>query len=154
MAALVLYSLAAVSLYQCRVPALRVAVPRVLLPPRCAYNPPLADSPDLGAPAAEGFPSAVSPIKTMIFIDGSWLYYSFHGRRSNCPVTAQYGAGWEYGHSLDFDRLPQLVSQYISAELLKRFGTQRFVEVVRTVVFTSARADTHPESTRMRSTCS
>ena len=71
------------------------------------------------------------------------------GNVTNCPVTAQYGDGWEYGHSLNVDRLPQLVSQYINTELMKRFQTQRFVEVVRTVVFTSARADTARQSTRM-----
>ena len=99
----------------------------------------------LGAPQ-----SSAHPLRTMVFIDGSWLYYSFHGRRPTCPVTSQYGEGWEYGYSIDFDRLPQLISQYIQTELLRRSHSQRFVEVVRTVVFSSARADTHHDSTRMR----
>lgn len=86
----------------------------------------------------------------MVFVDGSWLYYSFHGRRPNCPVTSAYGKGWEYGHSFDYDRLPQLISQQLQDELLRRHRTSRFVEIVRTVVFSSARADTHHRSTRMR----
>lgn len=86
----------------------------------------------------------------MVFIDGSWLYYSLHGRRPNCPVTAQYGEGWQFAYGIDFDRLPLLISRYIEGELLKRFQTQRFIEVVRTVVFSSARADTHPSSTRLK----
>ena len=89
-------------------------------------------------------------MKVMVFIDGSWLYYSFHGRRPNCPVTSAYGRGWEYGHSFDYDRLPQLISHYVHDELLRRHRSSRFVEIVRTVVFSSARADTHHRSTRMR----
>ena len=90
------------------------------------------------------------PVKVMVFIDGSWLYYSFHGRRPNCPVTSAYGRGWEYGHSFDYNRLPQLISKHLHDELLQRHRTSRFVEIVRTVVFSSARADTHHRSTRMR----
>lgn len=115
--------------------------------PQCIGRaPPLAvDDSSEGA-----FQSSAWPVRTMVFIDGSWLYYSFHGRRPNCPVTAQYGTGWEYAYSIDFDRLPQLISQYVHAELLRRFKSKRFVEIVRTVVFTSARADTHKASNRMR----
>ena len=90
------------------------------------------------------------PVKTMVFIDGSWLYYSLHGRRPNCPVTRTLGAGWEYSHTVDYERLPQLISRHIHEELLRRHGTQRFVEVVRTVVFASAKADTHRDSHRLR----
>ncbi|KOO22140.1 conserved unknown protein [Chrysochromulina tobinii] len=86
----------------------------------------------------------------MIFIDGSWLYYSLHGRRPNCPVTRKYGEGWEYSHSIDFDRLPQLIAQRLHKEMLERFKTQRFVEVVRSVAFASMRADTDVQSPRKR----
>lgn len=94
--------------------------------------------------------SSAWPLRVMVFIDGSWLYYSFHGRRPNCPVTARYGDGWEFSHRVVYDRLPQLISQHLHREMLRRHQTQRFVEVARTVVFSSARADTHYHSTRLR----
>jgi uncharacterized LabA/DUF88 family protein len=122
--------------------------PHAHLIPRVGHHPQLLQS--FAVPEGSDASYQASPVRAMIFVDGSWLYYSFHGRRPNCPVTAQYGEGWEYAYSIDFDRLPQLVAQYVRAELLKRFGSPRFVDVVRTVVFTSARADTHHQSTRMR----
>ena len=81
-------------------------------PPLCTLHSPFP-SPELpqadgGAP---GYQSSSWPVRTMVFIDGSWLYYSFHGRRPNCPVTRAYGAGWEYGYALDYDRLTQLIAQ-------------------------------------------
>ena len=96
------------------------------------------------------YQSSSWPLRTMIFIDGSWLYYSLHGRRPNCPVTRKYGEGWEYSHSIDFDRLPQLIAQRLHKEMLERFKTQRFVEVVRSVAFASMRADTDVQSPRKR----
>jgi hypothetical protein len=100
---------------------------------------------------AEGeFMSSAWPVRTMVFIDGSWLYYSLHGRRAHCPVQRAFGNGWEFSHSVAYERLPQLISRYIHKDLLHRHQSQRFVEVVRTVVFSSARADTHQKSARMR----
>ena len=55
----------------------------------------------------------------MVFIDGSWLYYSIHGRRPNCPVTRAYGTGWEYGYAVDYDRLTQLISQQIRRQMVE-----------------------------------
>ena len=35
------------------------------------------------------------PIKMMIFVDGTWLYYSLFSRgRMRCPIIKQYGMGW------------------------------------------------------------
>ena len=69
----------------------------------------------------------------MVFIDGSWLYYSFHGRRPNCPVQQRHGDGWAFSNSVAFDRLPYLISQHIHQQLLRRYGTRRFVEITRTM---------------------
>ena len=110
-------------------------------------------SPELPAGPSEigsAYQSSSFPVRVMVFVDGSWLYYSFHGRRQNCPVTKTYGTGWEYSHSIAYERLTQLISQYVHDELLRRHHTNRFVEVVRTVVFSSMRSDTHHRSTRMR----
>ena len=90
------------------------------------------------------------PVKVMVFIDGTWLYYSIHGRRPGCPVTKKYGVGWELSHSVAFDRLAYLISHHLHTQLLERHHTNRFVEVSRTLVFTSARKDTNPMSQRLR----
>lgn len=89
-------------------------------------------------------------MKVMVFIDGSWLYYSFYGRRPNCPVQKQFGEGWSRSHTVAFDQLPHLISASIQKELLERDHASRFIEVCRTVVFTSVRADTYKNSERMR----
>ena len=119
--------------------------------PACTISSPFPspDLPDVGNEAGE-YQTSSWPLRTMVFIDGSWLYYSFHGRRSNCPVTRAYGEGWEYEYSIDYDRLPQLISQQLHRELLDRFASRRFVEVVRTVVFSSMRADTDRFSPRVK----
>ena len=136
-----------------RPPAVARAHGRASVPCCTIHSPfPSPDMPASGALSELGmeYQTSAFPVKVMVFIDGSWLYYSFHGRRPNCPVTNTYGKGWEYGHSIDFDRLPQLISKFVHEELLRRHHTQRFVEIVRTVVFSSARADTHHRSTRLR----
>ena len=77
-------------------------------------------------------------------------YYSIYGRRPECPLTRRYGEGWQLSHTVAFDRLPHLISQHLHKQLLQQLGSQRFVEVARTFVFTSARADTHKQSRRMQ----
>ena len=113
-------------------------------------------SPDLPEPVQgagvvpTNFQSSAWPVRTMLFIDGTWLYYSFHGRRPGCPVIKRFGPDWQYSHRVAFERLPAIIAQSLHTQLLDNSQSQRFVEVVRTVVFTSARADTHPDSHRMR----
>ena len=105
------------------------------------------------APEGLGMGGAMTtpyPVRVMVFIDGTWLYYSIHGRRSGCPVTRKYGVGWELSHSVAFDRLPYLISNHLHAQLLQRHHANRFVEVSRTLVFTSARKDTNAMSQRLR----
>ena len=98
--------------------------------------------PPYTANEAEGFESApvsanaqlvtLIPTRVMIFIDGSWLYYSLFGRGKRCPIVQQYGAGWSSTHHIDLSALPQLVSDHISAELLRAQPRwQRAVEVVQ-----------------------
>lgn len=85
----------------------------------------------------------------MIFIDGSWLYYSFFGRGKRCPIVQQYGAGWAATHHIDLSALPQLVSDHISAELIRAQPRwHRAVEVVQTHVYSSFRADQYVAQAR------
>ena len=37
----------------------------------------------------------VSPLKTMVFVDGTWLYYSIHERpTAQCAIKQALGANW------------------------------------------------------------
>jgi len=46
---------------------------------------------------------AVAPLKAMMFIDGTWLYYSIHERRGDkCPITPAYGRGWQQHYAVDW----------------------------------------------------
>ena len=47
------------------------------------------------------------PTKVMVFIDGSWLYYSLFERGRRCPIRARFGAGWQENHYVDYGALPQ-----------------------------------------------
>lgn len=75
------------------------------------------------------FQTTAWPLRVMVFIDGSWLYYSLHGRRPNCPITQRYGEKWFYSNSVAYERLPYLISQHLHEQLLRSHGVSRFVEV-------------------------
>ena len=79
-------------------------------------------------PAPGGMGSQMTtpyPVKVMVFIDGTWLYYSIHGRRPGCPVTKKYGVGWELSHSVAFNRLAYLISHHLHTQLLEQQRTNR-----------------------------
>ena len=42
---------------------------------------------------------AVPPLKAMLFVDGTWLYYSLHGHRADDPqrhvMVDKFGRGWQ-----------------------------------------------------------
>ena len=45
----------------------------------------------------------VTPLKVMIFIDGTWLYYSLHGRRADrCSILPKFGKGWQWQYKVDW----------------------------------------------------
>ncbi|CBJ30424.1 conserved unknown protein [Ectocarpus siliculosus] len=90
------------------------------------------------------------PLKVMVFIDGTWLYYSFFGRGERCHVSAKLGPGWVYEYNVKWEMLPVIISRAVHAQLARYGQSSRLVEVVRTVVFSSARKDTDKDSTRMR----
>eukprot|EP00900_Chrysochromulina_parva_P000844 jgi/Chrpa1/10760/Chrysochromulina_OHIO_Genome00018167-RA len=82
------------------------------------------------------------PTKVMVFIDGTWLYYQLFGNGKHCKLTQRYGDGWGDRYHIDYSRLPQLISDHVSAELMRTQPyAQRAVEVVRVLVFSSFRAD-------------
>eukprot|EP00966_Prymnesium_polylepis_P261136 6031926-Prymnesium_polylepis.1 len=138
-------------------PVLLNAVRSRAPPPRANQQQSPFPSPHLPEPADAAqsllptfFQSSSWPVRTMVFIDGTWLYYSLYGRRQDCAVAKRFGPDWAYSHRVAFEQLPAMIAQSLHQQLLDKSQAQRFVEVVRTVVFTSARADTHERSHRMR----
>ena len=54
------------------------------------------------------------PLKTMLFIDGTWLYYNIFRRKpSECPVCFKYGVGWQYRYRFDWNALPRVICEQL-----------------------------------------
>ena len=97
-----------------------------------------AAGPGLGSPA-----DSSRPLKVMVFMDGTWLFYSLIlGRYGSCPVQRRWGQSWYRTHRIDWSRLQQLIARNIHSQILAQSYSDRAVEVVRTIVFTSTRTDT------------
>ena len=78
------------------------------------------------------------PLKVMVFIDGTWLYYSLvQGRGENCPIYRKYGADWAMNYEVDWKVLPQIIAANIQKQLSSQLGYARPVEICRSSVFTS-----------------
>lgn len=103
---------------------------------------------------------ALSPLKVMIFIDGTWLYYSLHTRDDAvCPIQQRFGTGWQHRYNMDWGKLPRIIGHALQQQDIDRGwmplspsgGTDspaRPVEVVRVSVYTSFRPDTPKTSLR------
>lgn len=103
---------------------------------------------------------SLPPLKVMLFIDGTWLYYSLHTREDfRCPIQKKFGPGWQYKYNIDWANLPRIIGQALqqqdqtsgwmpmsSSEHQQAQG--RPVEVVRVHVYTSFRQDTPKTSLR------
>ena len=91
------------------------------------------------------------PLKVMIFMDGTWVYYSLLKGRSFCPVKIKYGDKWKISHRVDWRKLTKNIADNIQRQLFPDPSVgNRGVEIVRTNAFTSSRKDTNPEGVRMR----
>ena len=94
---------------------------------------------------------ALTPTKVMVFVDGTWLYYTLFERGKRCPIVKQFGAGWYENHYIDFGKIPEIISDHLSAELLRYApNSQRAVEVVRVLVFSSFREEQEVSSQRQQ----
>ena len=119
----------------------------------------------------------VAPLKAMLFIDGTWLYYSLHQRaKRNDAILRMYGTRWQRQFQVDWSALPRFVCEQMRRQHTKRVwslesaltGTGdggdaggrggeaamamargRPVEVVRASVFTSYKKTTRPDSIRV-----
>lgn len=79
-------------------------------------------------------------------MDGTWLYYSMVQGRSerNCPIERKFGAKWSKTHKVDWSKLPQIIASNLRDQLgsLKILTPPGVIDITRTSVFTSLRADT------------
>jgi uncharacterized LabA/DUF88 family protein len=102
---------------------------------------------------------ASSPLKVMLFIDGTWLYYSLHEREDSlCPIIQRYGKGWQFKYNFDWGALPGVVCKamqeqdlnqgWSTMQTIDKENAVRPIEVVRVLVFTSYKADTAKHSFR------
>lgn len=109
------------------------------------------------------YTSSLAPLKAMLFIDGTWLYYSIHERQSGRDIIGQkFGKGWQYRYFVDWKRLPRLICEALQEQdqgwsslspgsngnSASQGGTRRPIEIVRVPVFTSYKAETPKTSFR------
>ena len=92
------------------------------------------------------------PVKAMIFIDATWLYYSMLVGRGedSCPIVRKYGQNWQKSYKVNWKELPRAIVENIEQQVLKYQSTNydRSVEISRTAAFTSMRLDTAVGSPR------
>jgi hypothetical protein len=87
------------------------------------------------AVAPDGTPIMPVPIKVMMFLDGTWLYYTIYGReRARCPIVRRFGDRWTATHRVDWARMHAHVRGCVARHL-----PGRLVDVTRVVVFGSVR---------------
>jgi len=91
----------------------------------------------------------LAPLKVMIFMDGSWLYYSFmQGRGADCPIRKKFGTDWLSDNCIDWINFQKVIESNLCSQIQAKYTRNRLVDIVRTYVFTSTRADTDKESDR------
>eukprot|EP00979_Chaetoceros_neogracilis_P002401 scaffold410_cov267-Chaetoceros_neogracile.AAC.49 len=117
----------------------------------------------------QGGVAPVVPLKAMLFIDGTWLYYSLYRRKEEFdPIVKKFGKGWQYRYRINWNALPRIVCEQIVGQQINlgwssstgipansdpntmQASGQRPVEVVRASVFTSYKKNTDPKSFRVK----
>ena len=118
---------------------------------------PSTNIPSSATPSGSPTPLVLAPCKVMLFIDGTWLYYSLHERREkDCPIIQKYGRGWQHRYEVDWEALPRILCEnlqdpgWTTTSNASPHQQQRPFEIVRASVFTSYKADTSPLSWRYR----
>ncbi len=77
------------------------------------------------------------------------LYYSvFEREEQRCDISRRFGRQWLRNHRVMWQNLPIIVARAIEKQIAKAQGTERFVDIHRTTVFTSSRASTYQSSPR------
>ena len=79
----------------------------------------------------------------IVFMDGTWLYYNLVQDRDGVgPIIKKYGYAWSRKFNINWKLLPALISESLNRQLSTNNFVNRYVEIVRTSVFTSMRSDT------------
>ena len=92
---------------------------------------------------------SVAPLKAMLFIDGTWLYYSIHERSEfKCPIVKAYGRGWQTRYQFDWTALIQVIAHQLQQQHL--WNSHQTVEITRASVYTSCKKDTSIHSNRIK----
>lgn len=100
----------------------------------------------VGNQSSETTSIALAPCRVMIFIDGTWLYYSLYERANRgCPIVAKFGADWHLRYSIDWNKFTEAVASSLPDTM-----SGRPFEVMRSSVFTSYRPDTRHDSLRYK----
>jgi len=59
----------------------------------------------------------VEPLKAMLFIDGTWLYYSLFTRNEQfCPIIRRFGRYWYHYYYVDWNALPRSICQQLQRQ--------------------------------------
>ena len=115
-------------------PSRTVATPALLATPS-------ATTATHAASSSSSSSSSVVPLRVMVFIDGTWVYYSLFERDSRCPINQKFGYGWARKYRFDWAALPRILGRALQEQ-------ERPVEIARMSVFTSYKADTLESSLR------
>jgi len=121
------------------------------VPSQLEFNPQedsssFVSSDDLGItpPEAEN----VAPLRAMLFIDGTNLYYSTFGRWDN--IGQKFGNDWRNTHKFDWYELPRVICEALQEQIVGQGWTTRPVEIVRACVFTSYKRRTGRKTDRVQ----
>lgn len=88
-----------------------------------------------------------TPIRAMVFVDGSNLFYDFYGQEQSLTEKV-YGPLWMISREVHWGKLPQLIAKSLEEQMIATQGVQRLVDVTRTVVYTSMSRQTPRNSAR------
>jgi uncharacterized LabA/DUF88 family protein len=95
----------------------------------------------------------------MLFIDGTWLYYSLYQRQSSAgkspenPIQDAFGTAWTLTHRIRWDKLPGIIAKSLSSQEASQSwgsGATRSIEVVRANVYTAYKENSDPNSYRVK----
>jgi len=104
----------------------------------------------------------------MLFIDGTWLYYSLVKGRDHCPVQEKYGSPetvkWQDKFMIDWTKIPVIIERALFSQLSDRVRDRERdkninreidsdinVNVTKTFLFTSTMQNTKKKSPRLTS---
>ena len=78
----------------------------------------------------------VTPLKAMLFIDGTWLYYSLHHRREDdCPIIRKFGKGWQHKYKFDWAALPRIICEQMQMQQTNQVSTVKFFLILKYIFF-------------------